>query len=120
MYNRCMIEKRVRIGYLYDYYGALLTDRQRKCLELHFLQDLSLGEIAGEMGVSRQAINDILRRTEEMLEEYETRLALLREASIRSQQLENVIELIDGMLQQKHFDSAGLMQARSIVEKILK
>ena len=42
---------------LYDYYGDLLTDRQKECFELRYNQDLSLGEIAEEMGVSRQAVS---------------------------------------------------------------
>ena len=58
-----MIEKMLRIGRLYDCYGALLTENQQKCLELHYLQDLSLGEIAAELSVSRQAVNDMLRLT---------------------------------------------------------
>ena len=119
-YNSFMIEKRVRIGHLYDYYGPLLTDRQQKCLELHYLQDLSLGEIAGEMGVSRQAINDILRRTEEMLEEYETCLGLVRENATQTQLLQNVDALLESMLQQKSFDPRKLEQARELLEKILK
>ena len=69
-----MFEMMVRIGRLYDHYGTLLTERQQKCLELHFLQDWSLGEIAADLGVSRQAVNDILRRSEETLEEYEKKL----------------------------------------------
>ena len=84
-----MIEKMIRIGRLYDMYGELLTDRQRKCLDLHYLQDLSLGEIAAEFGVSRQAINDILHRTTEILEQYEQKLKLLeQERALFTQRLQ--------------------------------
>ena len=82
-----MIEKMIRIGRLYDVYGELLTERQRKCLDLHYLQDLSLGEIAAELGVSRQAINDILHRTEELLEQYEEKLKLLEQDENRTELL---------------------------------
>ena len=41
---------------LYDYYGALLTDRQKECFELRYNQDLSLGEIGQELGISRQGV----------------------------------------------------------------
>ncbi len=56
---------------LYDYYGALLTDRQRECFELRYDQDLSLGEIAQELGISRQGVHDNLTRTEALLKNME-------------------------------------------------
>lgn len=56
---------------LYDYYGALLTDRQRECFELRYNQDLSLGEIAQELGISRQGVHDNLNRTEALLKNME-------------------------------------------------
>ena len=52
---------------LYDYYGALLTDRQKECFELRYNQDLSLGEIGQELGISRQGVYDNLSRTEALL-----------------------------------------------------
>ena len=56
---------------LYDYYGALLTDRQRMCFELHYNQDLSLGEIAAELHISRQGVYDNLSRGEALLRNME-------------------------------------------------
>ena len=47
---------------LYDYYGDLLTDRQKECFELRYNQDLSLGEIGNELGISRQGVFDNLNR----------------------------------------------------------
>ena len=52
---------------LYDYYGDLLTQRQKECFELRHYQDLSLGEIASELGISRQGVHDNLNRTEALL-----------------------------------------------------
>ena len=56
---------------LYDYYGDLLTDRQKECFELRHYQDLSLGEIASELGISRQGVHDNLSRTEALLRNME-------------------------------------------------
>ena len=56
---------------LYDYYGDLLTDRQRECFELRHYQDLSLGEIAAELGISRQGVHDNLSRAEALLRNME-------------------------------------------------
>ena len=70
-------EQRMRLVRLYDIYGGLLTDKQQKCMELHFYNDLSLSEIADEYGVSRQAIYDLIKRAGQILERYENRLKLL-------------------------------------------
>ena len=56
---------------LYDYYGDLLTQRQQECFELRYNQDLSLGEIGQELGISRQGVFDNLSRTEALLKNME-------------------------------------------------
>ena len=56
---------------LFDYYGDLLTQRQRDCFDLRHNQDMSLAEIAEELQVSRQSIHDILSRTEAQLRNME-------------------------------------------------
>ena len=56
---------------LFDYYGDLLTDRQIMCLDMHYNQDLSLGEIAAELSISRQAVYDNLSRAEALLKNME-------------------------------------------------
>ena len=71
------MEKHVRIGWLLDFYGGLLTGRQRQMLASYYDEDLSLAEIAQEQGVSRQAVHDALRRGEAALEGLEQRLGLL-------------------------------------------
>lgn len=63
---------------LYDYYGDLLTDRQRECFELRYNQDLSLGEIALELGISRQGVFDNLSRTEALLRNMEQKTGCVR------------------------------------------
>lgn len=72
-----MLDKVLRIAELYDFYGALLTEKQRRCLEMHYLSDDSLAEIAEEFQVSRQAVHDILRRGEQLLAAYEEKLSLV-------------------------------------------
>lgn len=63
---------------LYDYYGDLLTDRQKECFELRYNQDLSLGEIGQELGISRQGVFDNLNRTEALLKKMEHRTGCVR------------------------------------------
>ena len=63
---------------LYDYYGDLLTERQRLCFDMHYNQDLSLGEIAQELSISRQAVYDNLCRTEALLKNMEEKTGCVR------------------------------------------
>ena len=61
----------LEMSLLYDYYSGMLTDKQRQCFDLRCNQDLSLGEIAQVLGVSRQAVCDNLTRTEALLRKME-------------------------------------------------
>ena len=61
----------LEMALLYDYYGGMLTERQRICFDMRYNQDLSLGEIGEALGVSRQAVCDNLARTEEILRRME-------------------------------------------------
>lgn len=63
---------------LYDYYGSLLTDRQRECFELRYNQDLSLGEIGQELGISRQGVFENLSRAEALLQNMEEKTGCVR------------------------------------------
>lgn len=65
---------------LFDYYGELLTERQRACLDMRYNQDLSLGEIAQELGVSRQGVYDNLNRAEALLRNMEEKTGCVRRA----------------------------------------
>ncbi|MEH7387044.1 putative DNA-binding protein [Bacillus sp. JJ1521] len=106
-----MLEKTTRMNYLYDFYQSLLTPKQRNYMSLYYLDDFSLGEIAEEYEISRQAVYDNIKRTETMLEEYEEKLLLFQKFQERrklitelkrlsheyddSLELENVIQLLE-------------------------
>ena len=70
--------KTLRMNYLFDFYQTLLTDKQRNYLELFYLQDYALSEIADTFNVSRQAVYDNIRRTGDLVEDYETKLGLYK------------------------------------------
>ena len=72
---------------LYDFYGSLLTARQQELMQAYYLEDLSLAEIAGEGGVSRQAVHDLIKRAEAALTEYEEKLGFVREYRERQSHL---------------------------------
>lgn len=78
-----LLNKAGRIVSLYDIYGNLLTPKQRDVIRLYYEEDLSLGEIAEELKISRQAVYDILKRSEQALERYEKKLGLLERSSFQ-------------------------------------
>lgn len=63
---------------LFDVYGSLLTEKQQQTLDLIYNEDLSLGEVANMLNISRQAVYDTQRRSEELLREYDEKLGLVR------------------------------------------
>ena len=88
------MDKAILRTMLFDFYGDLLTDKQREYYDLHFNSDLSLQEIAESIGVSRQAVWDIIRRAEQSLVEIEDKTGLVARAVRRRKSLEELEELI--------------------------
>ena len=72
-----MAIEKLKFVHLSDFYGDLLTEKQREFLKLHYEQDLSFGEIAARFDVTRQAVCDSIRTSETALERYEHALGLV-------------------------------------------
>lgn len=79
---------------LYDFYHSLLTEKQKSYMELYYREDYSLGEIANESNVSRQAVYDNIKRTEQLLESYEQKLHLYDKFMKRTKLLSQLETLI--------------------------
>lgn len=77
------MEKTNRMNALFEFYSTLLTEKQMNYMELYYADDFSLGEIAEEYEVSRQAVYDNIKRTEKILEEYEKKLHLYSNYVVR-------------------------------------
>lgn len=90
-----LLEKTTRMNFLFDFYQALLTDKQRSYMQMYYLDDLSLGEIAESYEISRQAVYDNIRRTEAMLEEYEEKLQLFTKFKNRQQIVTELTKAIE-------------------------
>ena len=71
-----MHEKDLNISYLLDFYGELLSDRKRSVMEMYYNEDFSLSEIADEIGISRQGVRDIIKKSEDDLNFFEEKLGL--------------------------------------------
>jgi uncharacterized protein len=109
-----MLEKTTRMNYLYDFYHSLLTPKQQSYMALYYLDDYSLGEIAEEYDISRQAVYDNIKRTGAMLEEYEEKLLLFGKFIERSNLLRHLKELIN----EDHPSKQAMLEAVAELENL--
>ena len=84
------LERLVKTGLLYDFYGGLLTPKQRQAVELYYLENWSLAEIASQEGVSRQAVHDLIQRSERIMSDFEAKLGLLNRFLIQQTALTEI------------------------------
>lgn len=109
----------VTISLLCDYYGELLTDTQRRCLQLHYEQDLSLAEIAEREGISRQGVHATLSRAAAALVVYEEKLGCLRRARVNQTAREAIRAAAARITAQggpTASDAAAILEALSLME----
>ena len=90
---RAMFEKNLNIGYLLDFYGDVLTERRRDALDFYYNNDMSLSEIAEEMGISRQGVRDLIKKAEEELLFYEEKLGLAKKLADAQKHAKRAIEI---------------------------
>lgn len=109
-----MEDSRLRQSMLLDFYGELLTPRQRECYDLHCNEDLSLAEIAEQCGISRQGVWDNIRRAEAVLADIEEKTGLIR----RFSDTESALTLLGEKLKTLAALSQG--EARGLAEEILQ
>lgn len=113
------MEKKVEEQYLFDFYGELLTQKQKQILGYYYDEDYSLAEIAEVMAVTRQGIFDIIKRSKAMMEVYEEKLGLI-DKFLKSQHLLEEIhrDLLD--LADCEADEKRKSELLLIVEKLKK
>ena len=112
------MEKIVWQGFLYDFYGELLTEHQRRIYEEVVFHDLSLSEIAQEQGITRQGVHDLIKRCDRILEEYESKLHLVDKFQKTKALAEQIQELLNQY--QKKGDSCLLTQAGEAARQIVQ
>ena len=83
--------KNLQISFLLDFYGEMLTEKQREMIEYYYNEDLSLAEIAAHSGITRQGVRDSIKRAEAQLTEYEERLHLAARFRDIQESLEEII-----------------------------
>ncbi len=86
-----------RMALLYDFYGDMLTDRQKEFYDLYYNEDLSLSEIAENYGISRQGVRDVIVRAEATLTELEDKTGIIRRFHVMQDQLKGVLDSVDAI-----------------------
>lgn len=99
---------------LFDYYGELLTERQRSCVDMRYNQDLSLSEIAEELGVSRQGVYDNLSRAEALLRNMEEKTGCVQRAMETRKAVREILDTANKLITCQ--DKAVSVLAAQIVE----
>ena len=102
----------LEMALLYDYYGGMLTERQRICFDMRYNQDLSLGEIGEALGVSRQAVCDNLARTEEILRRMEENIGCVSRNQKSRRAVQSILDAADNLA--KHSDEEVCALAKII------
>lgn len=90
-----MFEKDLKIGLLLDFYGDVLSERRRTVLDYYYNDDLSLAEIAAEIGISRQGVRELIKKAEEELFFYEEKLGLAERFRNTQRLAERLIVLLN-------------------------
>jgi len=111
------MEKIVEQGLLFDFYGELLTDHQKKIYGEAISEDLSLSELAEVYGISRQGVHDLIKRCDRLLAEYEEKLQLV-EKFLKTKENVNSIYLYAKQLNSKQ-STVQSIQIEKLAEEIL-
>ena len=90
-----MFEKNLEIGFLLDFYGDVLSERKRTALDFYYNDDLSLAEIALEIGISRQGVRELIKKAEEELLFYEDKLGLAKRFRTATECAEELLSMME-------------------------
>ncbi|PMD73463.1 YlxM family DNA-binding protein [Companilactobacillus nuruki] len=108
------IDETTRVNLLYNFYHSLLTEKQSRYLDLYYVEDFSLSEIAEQLKVSRQAVLDNLHRSVNLLESFEKELNLIE----KTQEIDDIAEKLDRLAQTKYTDDKELLDLVRRISKI--
>ena len=109
-----MFEKNLEIGYLLDFYGDVLSERKRTVLDYYYNDDLSLAEIAEEIGISRQGVRELIKKAGEELMFYEEKLGLAK----RFQTLEEQTEQLISLMEREGIEGEVRLSAQKLLETV--
>lgn len=113
-----MFDKIAEVSLLYDFYGELLTSRQREVMQLYHEENLSLSEIASEFSISRQGVHDALKNAEKALYEYEDKLGLVEKFGKTRAAVSEIEKILD-ILIEENIDNLGLADKLADIKNVI-
>ena len=113
-----MLDAIAEISILYDFYGALLPPKQREIFRLYYEDNLSLGEIAEEYGLTRQGIHETVKRGEKKLRDFGKRLGLIRKFNQEKQTVDKLKRDIDQLIQKRKEDAQLILKLEQIAKEM--
>lgn len=96
-----------RMALLFDFYGDMLTDRQKEFFDLYYNEDLSLAEIAENYGITRQGVRDVIVRAEGIMQELEDKTGIIRRFQKMQDQLDEIAKHTDGIIDRNEQCNGG-------------
>lgn len=115
------MERIVEQNLLYDFYGELLTAHQKEIYGEHILNDMTATEIATEFGITRQAVHDMIRRCDKILEDYEARLHLVAKFLTAKEKIKEIHTLSRRLLREdKEQMEEDIRQIESVCNQVLE
>lgn len=106
-----MFEKDLRLSYLMDFYGDVLDEHTQRVMKAYYDDDLSLSEIAEDVGISRQGVRHVIKKAQEQLEFLESRLGLAKERSLLDERIAKLREIHASLLECKDGIAADASRA---------
>ncbi|MPW26057.1 putative DNA-binding protein [Alkalibaculum sp. M08DMB] len=116
------MEKFIEISILYDFYGELLSEKQKLIVDYYYNNNFSLGEIAEKVSISRQGVYDSLKRSEELLHEYDSKLKLMDKYQINQELISNALDKLSNHIKNQGMDTDReiLLDVENDLKKTLK
>lgn len=111
---RANMEHILEASLLYDFYGVLLTKRQQQVFEMYYQNDLSLSEIGEELSISRQAVNDLIHRTEKILRDFEEKLGLVQRFMEEKRHFIKIQDLVSSLEKESDLDDKAICKVEEI------
>ena len=116
-----MADKTLQMALLFDFFGDLLTEKQREYFDLYYNEDLSLSEIAGNVGITRQGVRDIIVRAESTLLDYEERTGIVARFQQRNADIDRAEEIARSInMSAADKDIASMAEELTVILESLK
>lgn len=104
----------LELSILFDYYGSLLTETQQTICDMYYNQNLSLAEIAEDLGITKQGVRDALKKSEKLLKRYEECLSI----KDKNEQIGKLVKSLEAKIDNSELDNKTQFEIKQLAEQI--